>query len=183
MKTNLPTTDAAAPAEHVWNDLLRTTELFRELIAAGMDKTPNLNRVTLNQARIFAYLVRARDEGRPVRLKTLARELDVSPAAASQAVERLVAYGVLDRSPDPDDRRAVRITFSPKGDQLYHAHERQVHALFESLDGRFDPGDFAAFRRVLARLADILAERWDAYLRDKHGPLPPPSSRKLTQTV
>jgi DNA-binding MarR family transcriptional regulator len=126
-----------------------------------------LNRVTLNQARIFTHLVRSRAIGRPVRVKSLARELDVSPAAASQAVDRLVAYGVLSRSPDPDDRRAVRLSFTPKGDNLLRNHERRAEDLLAALGGIASEADFAVFRRVLSRLAAALSARWDGYLETK----------------
>lgn len=170
--TSPPSSESPSPPPAVWQDLLRVTDLFRELVSVGMPAS-RFNRVTLNQARIFAHVVQSRNLGRPVRIKSIARELDVSPAAASQAVERLVAYGVLDRSPDPDDRRAVRLSLTPEGDALFRAHESRANALFDSLDGVCPPEDFAAFRRVLSRLAEVFAARWDEHLDRKHGAAAP----------
>jgi DNA-binding MarR family transcriptional regulator len=44
--------------------------------------------------------------------------LDVSAAAASQLVDRLVREGFLERAEDPHDRRAKQVTLSPKGRAL-----------------------------------------------------------------
>jgi DNA-binding MarR family transcriptional regulator len=43
---------------------------------------------------------------------------DISPAAASQLVEKLVQAGYLARTEDPNDRRAKLLTLSAKGEEL-----------------------------------------------------------------
>jgi DNA-binding MarR family transcriptional regulator len=48
----------------------------------------------------------------------IASHLDVSSAAASQMIERLVQQGLLERSEDPSDRRAKQIALSPAGRAL-----------------------------------------------------------------
>lgn len=48
----------------------------------------------------------------------IAGHLDVSSAAASQMIERLVQQGLLERSEDPNDRRAKQIALSPAGRAL-----------------------------------------------------------------
>lgn len=48
----------------------------------------------------------------------IADHLDVTNAAASQMVDRLVQQGLLERSTDPDDRRAKRIGLTPLGHRL-----------------------------------------------------------------
>jgi DNA-binding MarR family transcriptional regulator len=45
---------------------------------------------------------------------------DVSNAAASQLVERLVQQGMVDRREDPKDRRNKLVTLSEKGKGLFH---------------------------------------------------------------
>ena len=48
----------------------------------------------------------------------IADHLAVTNAAASQTIERLVQQGLLDRSEDPNDRRAKQIALSPAGRAL-----------------------------------------------------------------
>ena len=43
---------------------------------------------------------------------------DISPAAASQLVDKLVHAGYLERTEDPSDRRAKLLTLSTKGGEL-----------------------------------------------------------------
>jgi DNA-binding MarR family transcriptional regulator len=45
-------------------------------------------------------------------------QLGVTNAAASQAVERLVQLGMIERTEDPEDRRAKRLALTQKGRKL-----------------------------------------------------------------
>ncbi len=48
----------------------------------------------------------------------LSGHLGVTTAAASQMIDRLVQQGLLERSEDPNDRRAKQITLTPAGREL-----------------------------------------------------------------
>lgn len=152
--------------QEVWRHLAHVSDLFRS-VAAHREPKKELNRITVNQARIFGYLFRQRSGGEPVRIKTLAHDLDVSPAAASQAVDRLVAWGMVERTVDPDDRRAVRLSFTPKGDALLRRHERRAEELLDSVRAVCAPEDYEVFGRVLAALVAELERRWLALLDEK----------------
>jgi DNA-binding MarR family transcriptional regulator len=56
---------------------------------------------------------------------------DVSNAAASQLVERLVQQGLVDRREDPADRRNKRVTLSEKGKELFHNSVTENQFLME----------------------------------------------------
>jgi DNA-binding MarR family transcriptional regulator len=43
----------------------------------------------------------------------LAEELEVSPPAATQLVDKLAEHGVVDRHHDPEDRRVVLVDYVP----------------------------------------------------------------------
>lgn len=60
----------------------------------------------------FRILSSLRD-GEPVSAGTLAAAAGLSPPAATEAVQRLVARGLLTRGTDPQDRRRAVITLSP----------------------------------------------------------------------
>ena len=165
MTTRTPSTEA--PDREVWRELALVSDLFRT-VAARREPKKDLNRITVNQARIFGYLFRhSSGGGEPVRIKSLAHDLDVSPAAASQAVDRLVSWGVVERAVDPDDRRAVRLAFTPKGAALLKRHEERAAELLDSIKGVCKPEEFEVFGRVLSALMAELGRRWQELLEEK----------------
>jgi DNA-binding MarR family transcriptional regulator len=51
-------------------------------------------------------------------ISDLSEHMEITTAAASQTVEKLVQSGLLERAEDPTDRRAKQVTLSPKGRDL-----------------------------------------------------------------
>jgi len=54
----------------------------------------------------------------PCGMSEVSNRFDISAAAASQLVEKLVHAGYLERAEDPTDRRAKLLTLSAKGEEL-----------------------------------------------------------------
>jgi DNA-binding MarR family transcriptional regulator len=54
----------------------------------------------------------------PCGMSQVSERFDISAAAASQLVEKLVQAGYLERTEDPTDRRAKLLTLSVKGEEL-----------------------------------------------------------------
>ena len=93
--------------------------LLRELTrqTGGADDGPPM---TATQRIALIELI---DHG-PTRLNALADRLGVSAPTASRTVDALACLGLVERLPDPDDRRALRIELTPAGAQLV-AHRKQ----------------------------------------------------------
>lgn len=53
-----------------------------------------------------------------LRVSTLASDLGVTASSVTQIVTELEAKGLVSRSIDPEDRRAVRVVLSPQGEKL-----------------------------------------------------------------
>ena len=80
----------------------------------------------------------------------LAEALEVLPSSASRLCDRLEAAGLLRRSPDPRDRREVRLTLTPAADRLLdELRERRRAALAQVLE-RMTPSDRQDLVRALA---------------------------------
>ena len=62
-------------------------------------------------------------------------QLGVTNAAASQAVDRLVQLGLIERTEDPEDRRAKRLALTQKGNALI---EKGVEARSQWIEGLTD---------------------------------------------
>jgi len=161
---NAPNT-APAKAAHdleIWRRTLHVSDLFRTVVKKGAD-SEHLNRITVNQARIFGYIFSRGGEG-PIRISTLAHDLDVTPAAAGQAVDRLVRSGMVDRETDPTDRRAFVISIAKKGREHLREYEARCRELSDELLADVPPADIAAFDRVLSAVYHGLDARWRAIL-------------------
>ncbi|RJP51293.1 MAG: MarR family transcriptional regulator [Anaerolineaceae bacterium] len=64
-------------------------------------------------------------------ISDLSEHMEITAAAASQTVEKLVQSGLLDRAEDPNDRRAKQVTLSAKGRDLI---ERSIAERFRWVD-------------------------------------------------
>ena len=65
----------------------------------------------------FSILMQLHHKG-PCGMSEVSERFDISAAAASQLVEKLVQSGHLERAEDPSDRRAKLLTLSTKGSEL-----------------------------------------------------------------
>lgn len=68
-----------------------------------------------------------------VSLKEFAKHLQMTIPASSLLVESIVSKGYMQRTPNPNDRRAVRIKLTEKGLELFGEVYAQFH---EELDNR-----------------------------------------------
>ena len=65
----------------------------------------------------FSILMQLHYKG-PCGMSEISERFDITAAAASQLVEKLVQAGYLERTEDPSDRRAKLLTLSAKGSQF-----------------------------------------------------------------
>ena len=159
METKTKAPAKPAPDLEPWRRMFRISDLFRTVV--GKADRADLNRITVNQARIFGYIF---SRSGTIRITRLARDLDVTVAAAGQAVDRLVKAGLVDRRVDPADRRAFAITVSRKGIARLRRYEERCRAISDAVFASLPPADVAAFDRVLSAVYADLSDRWEAIL-------------------
>ena len=75
--------------------------------------------------------------------------------AVSQVIDLLVNRGYLEREPDPDDRRRVRLELTDRGEDAVAAVLRGVEAVDRRLEEVVSPEQVGALRSVLSALTDI----------------------------
>ena len=108
--------------------------------------------LTFGQARALRLLTRA---GGSVRIGELAARLEVVPRSATSMVDALEAAGLVERTPDPIDRRSILVGLTDSGVDLLARLGRARRASAESLFARLD----AAQREQLLKLLATLNER------------------------
>lgn len=111
------------------------------LEAAGCDDIP------VNGLYVIGALAR---NGAP--LSDIIQQLGVSKQAAGQLVDTLVARSYLDRSVDPEDRRRLTVTLTPRGEEAAALIRSTIHRLDDDLTARVGPECVACTRSTLAAL-------------------------------
>jgi DNA-binding MarR family transcriptional regulator len=104
--------------------------------------------VTPSQARALGVLTR---HG-PVRLGMLSEHLHIAPRSATEVVDALAAAGLVERLPDPDDRRATRVALTSRGREATAGIRAARAAEADDFFARLDESDRAALARILAQL-------------------------------
>ena len=69
-------------------------------------------------------------------MSEVSERFDISAAAASQLVEKLVQAGYLDRAEDPSDRRAKLLTLSTKGEKLVQQGTEERYRWMDDLTSK-----------------------------------------------
>ena len=80
--------------------------------------------------------------------------MDITTAAASQLVDRLVVGGLIERTEDPHDRRVKQIALTPKGEALIAASIEERLRWVEQLILTLSPDEQAEVTRALHTLIE-----------------------------
>jgi DNA-binding MarR family transcriptional regulator len=137
------------PAEQIAFALGRLAVLKR----AGLWQAAAAEGLNPTQAEILSHLIRRG----PVRQVDLAAALGVSAASLSDSVASLVGKGLVERMPDPGDRRARQVSLSPSGQGTAARLDASTDALHDALTD-LPAAEAAVLLRSLTRLIRSLQE-------------------------
>ena len=87
------------------------SEVFMHRSMRDFKKFMEQSGLSFSQINILMRLLHGDKAG----VSEIGDQLGVTNAAASQAVDRLVVLGLIERTEDPDDRRAKMLALTPKG--------------------------------------------------------------------
>jgi DNA-binding MarR family transcriptional regulator len=82
----------------------------------------------------------------------LARTLLVTPPTMTRTIDGLVERGLVERQPDPVNRRQIGLVITPAGSELLTHYEAVIADRLRSL---LSPLDAEAKRRLLAAVGDL----------------------------
>ncbi len=99
----------------------------------------------------FSILMQLHHKG-PCGMSEIGERFDISAAAASQLVDKLVQAGYLDRAKDPTDRRAKLLTLSDKGKELINQGTEERHRWMDDLAATLSVDDQKKVAEALAIL-------------------------------
>jgi DNA-binding MarR family transcriptional regulator len=143
-----PAAGAEQVAVSAWLRLLRVRALVEREVRRGLG-----NGLTLPQFDVLNHLSRSPGG---MTFVELSRALLVTAGNLTGIVDRLEDLKLVRRAPHPADRRAIRLTLTPRGRALVRtrvpAHRRAVARLLATLPVR----DVRSLRALLGRLRERL---------------------------
>jgi DNA-binding MarR family transcriptional regulator len=123
--------------------------LSRRLRAAAREALAEWD-VTPSQARALGVLRRCG----PLRLGDLAEHLRIAPRSATEVVDGLEERALVDRRPDPADRRATLVALTARGEEVAAGIWAARTSGAGSLFARLPAPDRADLARILAALRE-----------------------------
>ena len=94
----------------------------------------------------------------PCTVGKAAERAGVAPPTATRMLDGLADRGLVERSPDPGDRRAVIVSLTARGRRAAAAKAKELEAARMRLAAAFDEDDQARAARLLHRLAEVIEE-------------------------
>ncbi len=148
----------------VWSRLFRASEELQMLHEKQTRITTPLH-ATFAQLRILSYI--RFSPGESVKIKEIADELEITPAAASQIVERMVQAGIVERSVVPGDRRSVRVTLSSEGRDCYAQSDKVFEKLMTKLLKDVPQEKIIIFQEVMDSLLKAISSEKESLIEKK----------------
>jgi DNA-binding MarR family transcriptional regulator len=110
--------------------------------------------VTPSQVRAIRVLTTHGQDGGGVRSKELADHLKIAPRSATEVVDALETKGLVQRSPDPGDRRATLVALTDHGRALAEEVRRTRGVESERIFDRLTRTDREHLARILQQLQE-----------------------------
>ncbi|QEO08851.1 MarR family winged helix-turn-helix transcriptional regulator [Protaetiibacter larvae] len=131
-----------ADAINTWESLYRAqVAVLRQLLAEFPD-----DEVSFTEYDVLFNLYR--EPGRALRIRDLNKHLLLTQPSVSRLLDRLVARGLVEKSPDPSDARGTNVTLTERGAEVFRRvgaqHGRSIVARMSVLS-----------REEQARLAEL----------------------------
>jgi DNA-binding MarR family transcriptional regulator len=153
-------------------------ELERQLSADMRALTAQSDRIGRHYARVndvsssdfhaLLHIMVSETAGKPLTLAQLRQRMDVSPAAITYLVDRMIEAGHIRREPDPEDRRKWLLRYQESGMTMAHSFFRPLGAHLSKAMADLSDKDLLAAHRVfiamitaMSTFEDELAEQPD----------------------
>lgn len=131
---------------HVWVSAVSLLNEMEGLLRVILEDTAAKD-LTPRQVHVLAELYRENGQN----AKNLAIAVALPPTSATVMLDNLIIAGMVERKANPDDRRAVVISLTPKGEAL----RQPITDALEELSDWFDEVDWTPRLAVTRETANI----------------------------
>ncbi|MFJ6416019.1 MarR family winged helix-turn-helix transcriptional regulator [Paeniglutamicibacter sp. NPDC091659] len=148
-------TSADSPAQGDLSELFHRA--FRSLRHSWVEQLAPFE-LTPHQFRAMQALARSSADpagGEGLRLKDVAERLHIAPRSATEVIDQLEAKSLVQRAPDPVDRRATLVRLTAAGQKLSDRVRAARRGHTEQYFGRLNANDRAELVRILAQLGPM----------------------------
>ncbi|HXY65256.1 MAG TPA: MarR family transcriptional regulator [Mycobacterium sp.] len=110
------------------------------------------NQVSGNDFHALLHVMVAETAGTPLTMAQLRQRMDVSPAAITYLVDRMIDAGHLRREADPGDRRKALLRYADSGMELAHAFFAPLGIHLRAALADLSDNDLMAAHRVFTAM-------------------------------
>jgi DNA-binding MarR family transcriptional regulator len=129
-----------------------------------------INDVSSSDFHALLHIMVGETAGTPLTLAQLRQRMDVSPAAVTYLVDRMIEAGHIRREPDPEDRRKWQLRYEDSGMTLAYAFFRPLGVHLSSAMADMNDKDLAAAHRVFTAMIAAMSTFEDELVN--HSPKP-----------
>jgi DNA-binding MarR family transcriptional regulator len=112
------------------------------------------NKITIPQLLILNFLAKRGES----KMGDLAHFMEVTTAAMTGIVDRLVRSGYVVRLPQTEDRRIIKIGLSSKGEQLIKRVNLDKRQMIINIFGKISQGEREEYLKILMHIHSILSK-------------------------
>jgi DNA-binding MarR family transcriptional regulator len=113
--------------------------------------------VTGAAQRLIYYLM----ENGPLRLSELARRTETDPGILTRQVNVIERQGLVERLPDPTDRRATLLRMTPRGRRVAQKLREVQDEVLGGQLAEWSPGDLERAAALMERLIRDVRPQWE----------------------
>jgi DNA-binding MarR family transcriptional regulator len=103
------------------------------------------------------------------RASDMAARAGITRQSMGEIIRGMVAEGLIELKPDPEDKRAKVVVYTPAGEECAKQGFEHISDLEQTFAEEFG-ADYEKARRVLARVAELLAKQDDVSQRHPREP-------------
>ena len=144
-------------ADQLAADLVRVMKLFHAMRAHAPRLHPAVDAT--------AYPVLFTLQGGPKRVSALAECVHSDVSTVSRQASAMAQHGLVEKLPDPEDRRAAVLSLTPEGTALLERLRTQRGEWFRSMLQDWEQSEAEQFITLLDRFADALESSRDQMIK------------------
>jgi DNA-binding MarR family transcriptional regulator len=117
--------------------------------------------VRLDRAGLALLFRLSRHRSEPLRVSDLAELLDIDTPSVTRKIQQLERLGYVASLPDPEDKRAKRISLTPSGDKTIEQMLAAIHKRLARLFTDWTSEELTSFVASLERFATSLTDEME----------------------